>query len=197
MSRWRALPAELDSPVRQLVVRLRRLKDHSGLSLRQLAARTGYSPKSWERYLGARSLPPREAVEALARIGGEDPTRLLALQEVAAEAWGRGRNTAAVAEVALVERELLPTDPGEQVRVPTRALRVALVAGTVTLDGPFTLLETPDHHLLAYTEGPRGSQWVAHPDEVSILARKYAMLRSQAMTPQESKCLLDRLPGVK
>ncbi|ELS56105.1 helix-turn-helix domain-containing protein [Streptomyces viridochromogenes] len=65
------------------------------------------------------------------------------------------------------------------------------------LDGPFTLLETPDHQHLAYTESQRGSQWVSGPDEVSILARKYAMLRSQAMTPQESKSLLDRLVGDK
>jgi transcriptional regulator with XRE-family HTH domain len=91
MSRWKELPEELNPRVRQLVVRLRRLKDHSGLSLRQLAAKTGYSAKSWERYLGGRSLPPRDAVEALARIGADDPTRLLALYEVAAEAWGRER----------------------------------------------------------------------------------------------------------
>ena len=63
------------------------------------------------------------------------------------------------------------------------------------LDGPFILLETPDHQHLAYTEGQRGSQWVADLDEVSRLARKYAMLRSQALTPQESRCLLDRLLG--
>ncbi|MEU6141637.1 helix-turn-helix transcriptional regulator [Streptomyces sp. NPDC047081] len=71
-------------------------------------------------------------------------------------------------------------------------MRTASHAG---LDGTFTLLETPDHQLLAYTEGQRGSQWVADPDEVSVLARKYAMLRSEAMTPQESKSLLDRLLG--
>ncbi|MGW1895496.1 helix-turn-helix domain-containing protein [Streptomyces sp. NPDC002004] len=63
------------------------------------------------------------------------------------------------------------------------------------LAGPFTLLETPDHLHLAYTEGQRGSQWVSDPDEVSILARKYAMLRSQALSPQESRGLLDRLLG--
>jgi transcriptional regulator with XRE-family HTH domain len=59
--------------------------------------------------------------------------------------------------------------------------------------GPFTLLETPEHQLLAYTEGQRGSQWVAGPDEVSILACKYAMLRSQALSPHESKHLLVQL----
>ncbi|NGO11695.1 helix-turn-helix domain-containing protein [Streptomyces sp. HC44] len=65
------------------------------------------------------------------------------------------------------------------------------------LNGPFILLETPDHQHLAYTESQRGSQWVSDPDEVSILSRKYAMLRSQALTPQESKGLLDRLLGDK
>ncbi|MFE0330716.1 Scr1 family TA system antitoxin-like transcriptional regulator [Streptomyces sp. NPDC058960] len=63
------------------------------------------------------------------------------------------------------------------------------------LDGPFVLLETPDHQHLAYIEGQRGSQWVSDPDEVSILSRKYAMLRAQALTPRESKRLLDRLVG--
>ncbi|WP_199549112.1 helix-turn-helix transcriptional regulator [Streptomyces sp. N35] len=63
------------------------------------------------------------------------------------------------------------------------------------LDGPFTLLETPEHQHLAYTETQRGSQWVSEPDEVSILARKYAMLRSQALSPADSKGLLDRLLG--
>ena len=129
MSRWKALPAELDPRVSQLVVRLRRLKDHSGLSMRQLAAKTGYSAKSWERYLGGRSLPPREAVEAMARIAGEDPTRLLALHEVAAEHWSRTRGVA----------------PGEQERADStgsadgdeatasRRSRPTVVAGAVAL----------------------------------------------------------------
>ncbi|MDT7843851.1 helix-turn-helix domain-containing protein [Streptomyces justiciae] len=63
------------------------------------------------------------------------------------------------------------------------------------MDGPFTLLETPDHQHLAYTESQRGSQWVSDADEVSRLARKYAMLRTQALPPQDSMGLLDRLLG--
>ncbi|MCX4811798.1 peptidoglycan-binding protein [Streptomyces sp. NBC_01239] len=126
MSRWKVLPEELDPRVRQLVVRLRRLKDHSGLSIRQLAARTGYSPKSWERYLGARALPPAEALEALAQVCGEDPTRLLALREVAAEGW------LTTPERPLESSHLSP--PEQSPRSPERrALRVALVAGSVTL----------------------------------------------------------------
>ncbi|MFG2298883.1 Scr1 family TA system antitoxin-like transcriptional regulator [Streptomyces sp. NPDC048603] len=63
------------------------------------------------------------------------------------------------------------------------------------LDGPFTLLETPDHQHLGYTESQRGSQLVSDPDEVSILARKYAMLRTQALNPEETQGLLSRLLG--
>ncbi|MGY5124753.1 helix-turn-helix domain-containing protein [Streptomyces nigrescens] len=93
MSRWSGLPVSLDHRVRQLVVQLRRLKDHSGLSLAALAARTSYSKSSWERYLNGKKLPPAGAVAALARLCGADVTRLLALHEVAAQAWSAGRPT--------------------------------------------------------------------------------------------------------
>ncbi|MFJ4503977.1 Scr1 family TA system antitoxin-like transcriptional regulator [Streptomyces sp. NPDC088864] len=63
------------------------------------------------------------------------------------------------------------------------------------LDGPFTLLETPDYQRIAYSETQRGSLLVSDPDEVSILAQKYAMLRAQALNPEETVGLLDRLLG--
>ncbi|MFD1661861.1 helix-turn-helix domain-containing protein [Streptomyces caeni] len=72
--------------MRQLVVQLRRVKDHSGLSLEALAAKTGYSRSSWDRYLNGRAIPPQQAVAALARACDADPARLLALHEVAVEA---------------------------------------------------------------------------------------------------------------
>ncbi|MFF7206484.1 Scr1 family TA system antitoxin-like transcriptional regulator [Streptomyces sp. NPDC008141] len=63
------------------------------------------------------------------------------------------------------------------------------------LDGPFVLLETPEHQHLAYTETQRGSQLVSDPDEVSILTQRYAMLRTQALNLEDTKGLLDRLLG--
>ncbi|MFD4943920.1 Scr1 family TA system antitoxin-like transcriptional regulator [Streptomyces sp. NPDC058409] len=63
------------------------------------------------------------------------------------------------------------------------------------LSGPFILLETPDHQRLAYTETQRGSQLISTPDEVSILERKYAMLRTQALNTEATRELLDRLLG--
>ncbi|MER6978497.1 helix-turn-helix domain-containing protein [Streptomyces carpinensis] len=63
------------------------------------------------------------------------------------------------------------------------------------LAGPFVLLETPEHQRLAYTEGHRGSQLITDPNEVAILNQKCAMLRSQALTPEDTRDLLDRLLG--
>ncbi|WLW51358.1 helix-turn-helix domain-containing protein [Streptomyces sp. YU58] len=63
------------------------------------------------------------------------------------------------------------------------------------LNGPFILLETPEHQRLAYMETQRGSQLIADPDEVAILAQKYAMLRTQALNAEDSRDLLDRLLG--
>jgi transcriptional regulator with XRE-family HTH domain len=88
MARWkRALPDEHDPAVVQFVVQMRRMKDDSGLTLQQLADRTGYSKSSWERYLGGRHLPPAQAVEALAEVVGTDPVRLLARHARAVDAW--------------------------------------------------------------------------------------------------------------
>ncbi|MCX5377731.1 helix-turn-helix transcriptional regulator [Streptomyces sp. NBC_00091] len=63
------------------------------------------------------------------------------------------------------------------------------------LDGPFVLLETPEHQHIAYLETHRGSLVVSDLDEVSILAMKYAMLRTQALNPEETRDLLKRLLG--
>ncbi|MER5216583.1 peptidoglycan-binding protein [Streptomyces sp. NPDC002838] len=128
MSRWKELPAELHPHVHQLIVRLRRLKDRSELSTRQLAARTGYSAKSWQRYLNGRSLPPREAVEAMARVGGDDPTRLLVMHEIAAQRWAEGR---AVATDTPEDLSATPEHTPTEKQRYGRHLRVAVTAGAV------------------------------------------------------------------
>ncbi|MDF3290316.1 peptidoglycan-binding protein [Streptomyces silvisoli] len=125
MSRWKELPEGLDPRARQLVVRLRGLKDHSGLSLTQLAAKTGYSRSSWERYLGGRLPPPEAAVEQLARTVGADPARLLALREVAAEAWTEPSVPDAAAKAAAP-----PTSPA---RRRGRRTVVAVVVAAVAV----------------------------------------------------------------
>ncbi|WP_369205437.1 Scr1 family TA system antitoxin-like transcriptional regulator [Streptomyces sp. PU-14G] len=63
------------------------------------------------------------------------------------------------------------------------------------LNGPFVVLETPENELLGYMETQRGSMLVSEAYEVSILVRKYAMLRTQALNIEDSRSLLDRLLG--
>ncbi|MDG4865525.1 peptidoglycan-binding protein [Streptomyces sp. T-3] len=115
MSRWKELPAPLEERQQQLVVQLRRLKDHSGLSLASLAAKTAYSRSSWERYLNGKLPVPRDAVGELARVCGAEPTRLLVLHEVAEEARGRGDS-----EPAEVQGQLEPEAPRTRRMVPLR-----------------------------------------------------------------------------
>ncbi|MGW0998391.1 DUF2690 domain-containing protein [Streptomyces sp. NPDC002520] len=78
-------PQESATPDEPLVVRLRELKDRTGLSLAALAARTPYSKSAWHRYLTGTQRPPRPAVEALSRLAGTDPVAVLALWEASEE----------------------------------------------------------------------------------------------------------------
>lgn len=81
--------------------------------------------------------------------------------------------------------------------IPGITLQVLPIGRTTHagLSGPFILLEAPNHEQVAYAETQRGSLLISDPDEVSILARKYAMLRTQALNPEETTGLLDRLLG--
>ncbi|MFC4330259.1 Scr1 family TA system antitoxin-like transcriptional regulator [Streptomyces andamanensis] len=63
------------------------------------------------------------------------------------------------------------------------------------LDGPMVLLETPDHERLVYLEVQRASFLTDDPDEVCDYHHKYAMLRSQALSPDESVRFLHGLLG--
>ncbi|MFF8451013.1 Scr1 family TA system antitoxin-like transcriptional regulator [Streptomyces leeuwenhoekii] len=85
----------------------------------------------------------------------------------------------------------------EYADVPGVALQILPLgrASHAGLDGPFILLETPEHQRLAYMETQRGSQLIADPDGVGILTQKYAMLRTQALNMEDTRALLDRLLG--
>ncbi|HET6856039.1 MAG TPA: Scr1 family TA system antitoxin-like transcriptional regulator, partial [Streptomyces sp.] len=63
------------------------------------------------------------------------------------------------------------------------------------LDGPLRLLETPDGRRLAYSEGQQNGRLIADPKEAVLLHRRYATLRSQALSPKDSRGLLERMRG--
>ncbi|MDT6986314.1 peptidoglycan-binding protein [Streptomyces lusitanus] len=179
MSRWKALPAGLDPRARHLVVSLRRLKDHSGLSMRQLAAKTGYSTSSWERYLGGRSLPPKEAVEAVAAVAGENPTRLLALWEVASAAW-----TGPPADTAASDGAPAEATPGPPVR--RGRARGPVVAGVVA----FVLVAASAAVLVARAVG--GDEGQARPPAVSTAAPAGV---APSPTTTSYTCRIERIGG--
>ncbi|GAA3821793.1 helix-turn-helix transcriptional regulator [Streptomyces coacervatus] len=63
------------------------------------------------------------------------------------------------------------------------------------LAGPMQLLETPENKWFAYCEGQRGGMFVADSKEISVLQRRYARMRSQALTLEDSVSLLERMRG--
>ncbi|WP_330310084.1 MULTISPECIES: helix-turn-helix transcriptional regulator [unclassified Streptomyces] len=103
----------------------------------------------------------------LRRTGGVDVTRELI------------DHILAIAELRNVEIQVMP-----QVR-ETHA----------GLDGPMQLLETPENNWFAYCEGQRGGLLISDSKEVSVLQRRYARMRSQALTLEDSVSLLQRMRG--
>jgi hypothetical protein len=86
MTRWKPLAAGSAPQVRELVVRLRELKDQVGISTVALARKTAYSRSSWARWLNGQTVPPRSVVETFGEVAGlsePDRARLLALRELA------------------------------------------------------------------------------------------------------------------
>jgi len=67
--------------------------------------------------------------------------------------------------------------------------------GHAGLGGPFIMLETAEHDRLVYTDSQRGNQLISDLEDIGHLAQKYAMLRSQALTPEETRALLDQILG--
>ncbi|MEV0260038.1 helix-turn-helix transcriptional regulator [Streptomyces sp. NPDC050617] len=63
------------------------------------------------------------------------------------------------------------------------------------LDGPMQLLETPDHRWFGYSEGQESGQFISTPKAISRLQQRYAKMRSQALTPEDSRSLLKRMRG--
>ncbi|BDH10603.1 helix-turn-helix domain-containing protein [Streptomyces hygroscopicus] len=63
------------------------------------------------------------------------------------------------------------------------------------MGGPLRLLETPSNRWYAYCEGQRSGQLISDPKTISTLHMRYAKLRSQALTPEDSLSLLMQMRG--
>ncbi|MEU7131892.1 helix-turn-helix domain-containing protein [Streptomyces sp. NPDC046261] len=168
MSTARPLPVECG----RLAAGLRELKDRTGLSLAALGERTPFSKSSWERYLNGKKLPPRQAVEALCALADEPPGRLLALWELAEQAWS-GRSASPVPEVAEeltgAERGPLdgpgPSGTGSAVRkvFGGRSARAYVLSGVAALAAAVVTAA-----LLASGEEASGEQEPGRPGATSV-----------------------------
>ncbi|GAA2449789.1 helix-turn-helix transcriptional regulator [Streptomyces glaucus] len=63
------------------------------------------------------------------------------------------------------------------------------------LHGPLQLLETPENQWFAYLEGQQSGQLINDRKVVSVLQRRYARMRAQALSPECSVSLLRRMRG--
>ncbi|MFF5971363.1 Scr1 family TA system antitoxin-like transcriptional regulator [Streptomyces sp. NPDC012769] len=63
------------------------------------------------------------------------------------------------------------------------------------LAGPMQLLETPENRWYAYIEGQRAGLLISEAKDVGILQMRYARMRSQALTLEDSQSLLRQMRG--
>lgn len=63
------------------------------------------------------------------------------------------------------------------------------------LDGPMLLAETSENRWFGYSEGQKNGRLITDPKEISVLHQRYAKMRSQALTPEDSLSLLKRMRG--
>jgi transcriptional regulator with XRE-family HTH domain len=91
----------------------------------------------------------------------------------------------------LLDHVLVLSDP-RNVTLQVVALESGLHA---CMDGPVQVLETSEGRRLGYSEGQKNGRLIADPKEVSALCQRYDTLRSQALSPSESRDLLERLRG--
>ncbi|MFD0372549.1 helix-turn-helix domain-containing protein [Streptomyces sp. NPDC127114] len=63
------------------------------------------------------------------------------------------------------------------------------------LDGPMRLLETPENRWYGYAEGQESGVLISDAKVVGILKMRYARMRSQALTLEDSQSLLRQMRG--
>ncbi|MEU6966479.1 helix-turn-helix transcriptional regulator [Kitasatospora aureofaciens] len=77
-----------------------------------------------------------------------------------------------------------------------RHVAIQVVPGTGAhpgLNGPFVLLETPEHERLAYEEGQTMGLLFSEPDKVNQLSQRHAMILRRALSPEASTNFIGKL----
>ncbi|MGW0512745.1 peptidoglycan-binding protein [Streptomyces olivaceoviridis] len=199
--RWKALPPSLDDNGRRFVSTLRQLKDHSGLTLKALQAKTYFSASSWARYLNGTAFPPVAAVEALARIADEDVGPLLALRDAAEKTWKTAEEGTSAVGHQTERATNGPGTGGPRIRVAA----LSLAGGTVLFSAVLSVALVLDTHRPAAPGSAGGSgsgagkyecHYTRHGDLLfagnSTTSSRQVMLNSTGPDAAEVQCLLLR-----
>ncbi|WP_189915785.1 helix-turn-helix domain-containing protein [Kitasatospora xanthocidica] len=99
---------------------------------------------------------------------------------------------ATVGDTGLMKRQLNHLlETGELRNVSIQVLPLGRAA-YAALNGPMILLETPDHEQLAYVEGQHTGILYSDPERVNLLAQRHGMIRTQALSIEESRVFIRR-----
>ncbi|MEU0737919.1 Scr1 family TA system antitoxin-like transcriptional regulator [Streptomyces sp. NPDC006134] len=186
------------------------LREHAGLSRKELGELVRYSKHTVASVeLGRRMPDPafvERAEEALGNTGALRRTSAHLARQPGLAAWFR--QWARLEQVAITlytyECRMVPglLQTEAYVRAMAAELRnveiqvMPLVRTSHSgLQGPIRLLETSANKWFAYDEGQESGQLLTDVKVVGVLQRRYARMRSQALTLQDSMTLLQRMRG--
>ncbi|MBQ1089072.1 helix-turn-helix transcriptional regulator [Streptomyces sp. B93] len=83
-------------------------------------------------------------------------------------------------------------DVGQRRNVQVQVIRLDREAHA-GLNGPMILLETAERTQVAYVDGPSGGYFVTEQPDLGDLFARYGILRAQALSPEESMTLIERV----
>ncbi|WP_431772802.1 helix-turn-helix domain-containing protein [Streptomyces cucumeris] len=154
--------------------------------------------EQYARALLSSNYPPFEAEEVDQLLEGRMDRKLLlnrkpmALVHVVLEEAALRRKIGGAEVMRQQHEQLLRYAKGSNVTLQVMPANRAEHAG---LRGPMKLIETADDTILAYMESHGESSLVSKPDKVGVLVRRYAMMRTQALGPEESENFIKQLMG--
>ncbi|MCF3105570.1 helix-turn-helix transcriptional regulator [Streptomyces roseoverticillatus] len=73
------------------------------------------------------------------------------------------------------------------------SLQVMPIGSTVGIDGSFIVLETPENRLYGYQEAQMASMLHAEAEMVSVLMKRHALIRTHALSPDESVQFIQKM----
>ncbi|MFF4347445.1 helix-turn-helix transcriptional regulator [Streptomyces sp. NPDC001530] len=92
-------------------------------------------------------------------------------------------------------RSLAENAERDNVSVQVLPLERGLRGGHAGARGDMKLVETEEHHHVVYMEIEDESHLVSNPVKVAQLSHRYAKIRTQALSPDDSLSLIQRLAG--